>query len=768
MDSKELKRNLEILKYNPRKHKNIDEALTDILNSDEYAPILNGVINNKKYIYEIQRIMTAYNNIKDIPQNEIDSIYESKKVMLETKEKIDGNEVIFYLDNGNYHLAHKNSSGEYQDKLTFKQQDYIDVSNDCDSIICTKKNGCTIYNFNGDKIFSGLKEIDFIICQKLIVLKDVNENKDKFCIVDMNGNTLKLSMNVDRDKRVYDFIKKLYENYVKKDNVENLISLFNNLLNGVYPEYLYDMSYDIVKIVNEKYIYCTKGNEKCYFELLGSKIISTENYEYCDLPNNKKYNDSSIIVVCKYDMNFDKKYGLYDLDSQSEIIDCRFDYVYDWSSSSTIAYNKIDGDIIPSLIIEDEYGKINIIDDVKNLIFLKHYSGYIESLYKISKSVYNENYYEFMIIPRKVKKLTNNLYLVQNYADGAWCSEINFSLVRNLTSNPEVIFTIDNSLIYDSFSLEGYILYFREGKTYAVDYNGNIFELTVDFLLKNIEKSTIHPLIKNSINSLMLESNLPNSAFLLPSIKNANLISKENFQLSLYQKQEIISSVESSFQLVPVKTKQDNQIKLLPDTDELNFENKLINNFIDGGKFVCVNLNKVQNINKQSNFSSNSKNIEETIYVSKSSKKVIRQNNFEVIRTYDKYICIEVKYGNGKKQYLLEDNSTLIIGPFDKVVDYCNNIFIIQDKNRCQCYKEGIPITHAVDDITFIPKKIVLSDGTIEKSSYILKIENAGCLYVVDIDGDITLRKNGIVENLERLMGETNETKQKKLSKSLK
>ena len=113
MSDKELKRNLEILRYNPKKHRNVNEALNDILNSEEYAPILKGIINDKKYVYELQCIMEAYNKIKNIVQSEIDSIYENKEEILDNEIKIDDmNEVIFYLDNGSYHLAHKNSNGE--------------------------------------------------------------------------------------------------------------------------------------------------------------------------------------------------------------------------------------------------------------------------------------------------------------------------------------------------------------------------------------------------------------------------------------------------------------------------------------------------------------------------------------------------------------------------------------------------------------------------------------------------------------------------------
>ena len=338
----------------------------------------------------------------------------------------------------------------------------------------------------------------------------------------------------------------------------------------------------------------------------------------------------------------------------------------------------------------------------------------------------------------------------------------NFSLVKNLTSNPEIIFTTNGFVECNGFWLDGYILYRNHSNNYAVDYHGNVSELTLEFLLKNI-KNVITPILLK--NDSIVESNLSSSAFTLPRIKKENLISKEDTKLSLYQKQEIISSVESGFKLVPTNIKVNSESMALLDKNGLNVGKEQINFFIGHEEFVRVDITKNKDVNISSYFNHIPKNTEEKIFVSKSSKKIIREKNFKIIDVYDKYICVETKYGNGKKQYLLENDSTLTIGPFDRVVDYRNDTFILQDKNRCQCYRHGIPITYVADDIVFIPKRFVSIDGIIKKTSYILKIENAGCLYVIDVDGDIILRKNSIVENLERLIGETNESKQKILSK---
>lgn len=692
MSKDEIIKYLRIIDY--RKEDNsIRGAMGRLLESEKYGPAYRGVISDSKIREELIEIIDAFKKLKDLTQEEIieatkcmfnDQIAEEK-----THEFVKNQvyEFIKYFDNGLYHISKKNTQTDnYEETISYDERkgDYV-----TGNYVVKKNDG--IYDCFGKKVYP-YKQIKFIgsnYCQN---------QKDKSVYYNLlDGENLDIAK-IGNAKTLMDLIE--YNTVLK---VELLSYLFQK-------RNLSYLNYKIEKITS-RYLYCTNGNEVCYFDLNGEKIISTENsiYSFIDKPFKGNYfssykykpsKENNIVIVGQYDKNFNQKYGYYDLESRKEISKPMYDYLTDWIDICGIGDCK-------DIITKNKIIKCNI-----NEVLGRYMHGELKNIIDIG----------------------NNYYLIDN------CN--NLILVYDLLNNPKRIAWIDGRIcmcIHDKYIIEE--KYGRRGYVYCE--NGEFKKLTISSLLKICSgKNVSNCKADDKENNLLLKSN---SAFLLDIYKTSFALDSDESKCSLVKKDKINYLIESQ------------------NIEGMNsmFYNDEISLHKDEEIFPCnwgPNFMEFELVNGEKHL------------ITLKNNKILNSSNFDLLWIDDDdNIAISIKWGNGKKEFVLGNDGNILLGPVDHITWPRQNMMIVTNQNKMMLYMNYIPLSCQADKYEFISKYYIIKNNDeyeIVNSKDIVFVQNEDNLYVIDDDGDKVIRMSQKTKDLMELLSDNdlpvlNEKKQK-------
>lgn len=689
MSKDEIIKYLRIIDY--RKEDNsIRGAMGRLLESEKYGPAYRGVISDSKIREELIEIIDAFKKLKDLKQEEIieatkcmfnDQIAEEK-----THEFVKNQvyEFIKYFDNGLYHISKKNTQTDnYEETISYDERkgDYV-----TGNYVVKKNDG--IYDCFGKKVYP-YKQIKFIgsnYCQN---------QKDKSVYYNLlDGENLDIAK-IGNAKTLMDLIE--YNTVLK---VELLSYLFQK-------RNLSYLNYKIEKITS-RYLYCTNGNEVCYFDLNGEKIISTENsiYSFIDKPFKGNYfssykykpsKENNIVIVGQYDKNFNQKYGYYDLESRKEISKPMYDYLTDWIDICGIGDGK-------DIITKNKIIKCNI-----NELLGRYMHGELKNIIDIG----------------------NNYYLIDK------CDHL--ILLYDLLNNPKKIAWIDGCIcmcIHDKYII-------KSGRGYVYCDNGEFKELTISSLLKICGgKNVSNYKVDDKENNLLLKSN---SAFLLDIYKTSLALDSDESKYSLVKKEKINYLIESE------------------NIEGMNsmFYNDEISLHKDEEIFPCnwgPNFMEFELVNGEKHL------------ITLKNNKILNSSNFDLLWIDDDdNIAISIKWGNGKKEFVLGNDGNILLGPVDHITWPRQNMMIVTNQNKMMLYMNYIPLSCQADKYEFISKYYIIKNNDeyeIVNSKDIVFVQNEDNLYVIDDDGDKVIRMSQKTKDLMELLSDNdlpvlNEKKQK-------
>lgn len=706
MSQDEIIKYLSVIDYR-KDDSSVRGAIGRLLESKKYGPAYRGVISDPKIREELIEIIDAFKKLKDLKQEEIneaikcmfnDNIVEEEKVQEFTENGI--YEFIKYFDNQSYHILKKNiQTGNYEETIScdIENGDYV-----TNNYVVKKDDG--IYDYFGKKVYP-YQKIAFIG-------GDYYQNKENKNIYYnlINGEELDITK-IGNAKMIIDLMR--YNGNLKAELLSYLFQKRN----------LSYLNYKIEEITG-RYLYCTNGNEICYFDLSGEKIISTENsiYSFIGKPTKKdsfssyEYQPSkenNIIIVGQYDNNFNQKYGYYDLENRKEILKPRYNYLTNWIDMCGIGDNK------------DVITKNKIIKcDLDEII------GWRES-YKI----------------KNIIDVGNNNYLIDT-GDG-------IVLVYDLLNKPKKKDFI-RGYIYKHIDDKYIINYYGDESYYD---NGKFKKLTISSLLDIYSSKYITNYKNNNKeNNLLLKNN---SAFLLDRDKTSLFLDGESSKHYLVKKDEMnyplerqniqdnINIINSIFCNNEISLHvNDCEKRVLPDKWGTNFvEFKLA----DNGHYSMPDNNKKYLILSGNN-------------------KILNGSNLDLLwEDYDGNVAIRIKWGNGKKEFVLGKDGNILLGPVDDVFYPRQNMSIVTNQTKMMLYMNYIPLSCQADKYEFVSKHYILKKkNEYEEVDYkeIILVQNEEDLYVIDDDGDKAIRMSQRTKNLMSLLSDNdllslNEEKQK-------
>ena len=135
----------------------------------------------------------------------------------------------------------------------------------------------------------------------------------------------------------------------------------------------------------------------------------------------------------------------------------------------------------------------------------------------------------------------------------------------------------------------------------------------------------------------------------------------------------------------------------------------------------------------------------------------------------DDNIAISIKWGNGKKEFVLGNEGNILLGPVDHITWPRQNMMIVTNQNKMMLYMNYIPLSCQADKYEFISKYYIIKNNDeyeIVNSKDIVFVQNDDNLYVIDDDGDKVIRMSQKTKDLMELLSDNdlpvlNEKKQK-------
>ena len=252
---------------------------------------------------------------------------------------------------------------------------------------------------------------------------------------------------------------------------------------------------------------------------------------------------------------------------------------------------------------------------------------------------------------------------------------------------------------------------------------------------------------------------IQNSNFMLPVFKEN---STALMCLTDKNKREIIKRELSS--LANVSYTNDSKQKLKNSNELLDYNRY---------KYYLDNLKETSNNNYL--IASYSKFWKSKKFLINISNKTIINNSNYTIKSIDYLgnIIIEVIFGNGKKECLLNNKGEVLINYADSIEGPADGVYIVTNKGEKQCYLNGVPISYNAEQINILDKYICNSNGNLIDRKKAIVFGNKGNYSIIDDDEDIvliqsedTLKIKHMLDDIDLLMideesGENN--KEKKL-----
>ena len=702
MERAEILKLLKIIGYSSNKHDSIRSALKEILDSEKYSPVMCGVVTDKKLLKEVNNIIKAFKKLNELSQEEIDDAIKSSDSIINDKKDIKSNnktvlkEVIVDDSDDKYLIIRiKDDKNKYYEKVKvlknsidykrgnyvysiFKQGTFNLLGNKISDQYNYKYINNNIYKFNNNGVVTYI----YVDGRKIEIAEDNNILEELF------------------DSSCFKYKDELFNSYYEDNNLDFL----SYKIRGVY----------------DKYLYCSKDNEDCYFDIEGNKIISSnDGYPFLKSLTRIGYyekdkivfysSDRHIIGYGVYDSKFNVSYGFYDLDKKKVLLEPCLEDTFPCLDNN-ILFGKNNNKYQLIVIDDDKVKNIFDVDFKEHNNDLLFYSPY--KIYKMDD--YNNYILEFKYDHEKNERhylIINNIY---NKPKVLWSDtdrrnyrglyEVRFDLVTGIG---------DKALIAVSY-LDHYSDNLREFIT--VNSNGTISN-------KNLNPSNIidsysylynDNQIASSENLLRLEE-IKNSNFLLPAAKKNELV--------ISNKYELISKVE-----------QYSNTKLYKEKETLvksNDDNRKI------ARIVGVNDNGTLNVEFERGCS-------DGIIDLKNKKFFSENDNIDIACCLagNKYL-ISARYGNGSKYYVIDEDFNIVLGPVDDIFGNTkDDILIIRNNNRDQLYKDYVPFTYQADEIKKLNKYYVRENGIVEKKTNVYKVRNGGTVFIIDSTGDVMLEQS--------------------------
>lgn len=734
-----IKESLKTLNYDPNKHKNLKACLFEILSKDEYDKVMRGIITNSEHLEEVRNILEAYEFLKENETEMMFVINEMTSELLNVEEVYD--EVFFYYDEEDsyYHIMKKDrQTGKYveiQTSLFVSINDNFYVIKDGqDKILC---------NFQGDY----LKVID----------SKTSDGKEKFIKVTNQIISIR-SFDKQKSKKNICYIKleKTKNNSFKQlDNPDKLIVeiLSSNQVDSINKNYIFDLvwagksiSYGNMKkkkieIINN-YVYVVSQNGQIsYYTLDGKQIISTDNdnYFYIGFLVPDRENKKNIVVVGKYNNKLEKMYNYYDLDNRHELFKQNFSFAYNWTNYGAVVRT-------PELAIVRKNKKI-IPCDSKNV-------------FPVINSPINK---EKQMIAHNIKKWKENIHIVEfvdfdpnelsyfdehnlkiddiSYnEDDNMCEQISYweyqhtkvyALIKDIFTSPQMIgnYFVEYRM-FDEKSDRLYVVPALYKKCLdrfnfrLLDINGNEMDI-IRLPDKNNKKITSSISNNNSSEIKML---LNGSAFLLPSY-------------SVNQKNEL-----------------ENLKKELIEHNNLNME--VYRNNCDNfsyswfkGPYPEILIRQVKYISKNNTAVVEVNDCKRYAYDRYRQNYNVVVNRFGELIYFDKATPISmdklgntimsVPYGDSSRVILVNSEGEILIEFATDIITNNSGLYIVCNNDKYQLYdSNGIVMTPPADKQEWVKKYYINNCGVICDIQDRLMVTNSGYKYLVDDDGDITIKEN--------------------------
>ena len=715
MEKEEILKALKLIGYDRKKHKDVKEALIDFLKIDKYANVMRGIVTNDEDLNTVQDVMKYYKKLKEIDIDEINQLLEEE----EKKDSVSDNK------------EEKNNTDEFLESIIYdyRNKSFLKVKNsitkqyetvlESDKITnhkyyVTTKDG--IYNFIGKKLFGNHKK-NRIVTDKIL---EVTTNNDEIIYLSIDGK------HIIKEKdygKLYNNIIKILSSSELDKSVLN--SFFDCLIKGKKLDYL---TYNIESIV-DNYVYCFKNNEITYFKINGDKIITTEDCIYpviSNLANNnqfyyerhinsgykvdKGYN-SHVIIVGAYDNQFKIKYGLYDLDLNKEILDAAYNGITRFDENIAIGYDN-NGDT--------------------TLLLRKNSSSNVES-YNM-QSQFEEKRIHIKNICDCIK-LSDDSYAI--IGSDSLHKNDTILVINNISNIPKLAYVFNELLINYTYmdSLKSLIFTYDEENNYTkiVDDNGYCDYLNLRYVMEHLDGKLNNG---DDISYQKLPKNIQNSNYILPLYKEE---SKLLMCLSDKSKSEIMRC-ELSF-LANVTTNSDIKQKLNNTKEAFDYSkygyrlNRL--SVTKDGKYLRGALDNWDN---------------DEFLINTSNKNIIKNSNYKV-KNIDSLgnIVVELEFGSGKKQCLLDCNGEVIIEFADKIEGPADGVYIVTNRGVKQCYLNGAPISYSAEQILLLDKHICDSKGYLVEDKKAIVFGNKGNYSIVDEEADIVLIQNDNTLKLKKM-----------------
>ena len=284
-------------------------------------------------------------------------------------------------------------------------------------------------------------------------------------------------------------------------------------------------------------------------------------------------------------------------------------------------------------------------------------------------------------------------------------------------------------------SLKSLIFTYDEENNYTkiVDDNGYCDYLNLRYVMEHLDGKLNNG---DDISYQKLPKNIQNSNYILPLYKEE---SKLLMCLSDKSKSEIMRC-ELSF-LANVTTNSDIKQKLNNTKEAFDYSkygyrlNRL--SVTKDGKYLRGALDNWDN---------------DEFLINTSNKNIIKNSNYKV-KNIDSLgnIVVELEFGSGKKQCLLDCNGEVIIEFADKIEGPADGVYIVTNRGVKQCYLNGAPISYSAEQILLLDKHICDSKGYLVEDKKAIVFGNKGNYSIVDEEADIVLIQNDNTLKLKKM-----------------
>lgn len=723
IDSK-IRESLKILNYDSNKHKNLRNCFTELLKRDDINKAVSGIITDSKVLEEVSKIIDAYEFLKE---HEDEMLYvldlvEKEKIVV---PKVIDEILIYYDDEDNCYRVMKKQQDTSQYMVILETDDIIVYENYYLAHIDDKYALC---NFRGE------------------VLRFINDNEqvksvtDKIIKICENGN-------YETDNDIYYMLEK-----DGNDNFKNLVNLNkvtsrilsskdvsdenkNYIFNLVWSGKKIDYGKNVISIhVNGNYTLATyEDGSSCYFTLDGhNKIISTDDDKYFYIGNllSKNNGKTNIIVVGYYDENLNKCYSYYDLDKRKLCFNKNFPKLFTWTDFGGIVF-------APNLSIIKENGEL--LDCSKNEDFpitknpfmsTKHFC---EKIIAVSAKKWKNDVYIVKFVADDLQRWPNHPF--DNVADDNFkayfrCKNGAYALVSNIYTNPKRIsaYFLNYKMINNESDIIFVDMDYSSGFR-ILDINGNLKDIIR--LDDNNQNKKCISTVENKINAI--ETILNKSAFLLPNYESGidynKLISTSQERLNNSELM-IITEDDHSY-MVPCEIKNNIRVDNVDSFENLeDVKVDSIKQVSNNGTFIA----EAHSYSKHEDFS---------LAINIDGKPIFYRKATPVSIDCVDNIVMEVPYSDSARKILVNNNGKILIDFSHGIIPNNEGLYIVNRKDKYQLYDSlGIPASVPTDRQEWVKKYSVDENGVVHNTTTKLLITNAGYKYLVDDDGDITLKEN--------------------------